>query len=243
MEVVYRCTVEGCKTLPSRYGICEFHKWERYRRNVVDRVRKKEIKKMTVVQLRLEKRKNREEKWKATVDKRLGRLEEMFNMYKEGKTLKAIGDVYGVTPERIRQQINQFPDYGKYTKVHRKNPSKYKEYQCTNCKKTILRLISRFGNQKRHYCDQSCEMIWHKKHERTPAEERAFNTARTKSYYHRVLKHSAAFKEKTRLRNIIYSNRRKEQEKRLLEEKRLQLEEKLKENPKLQSMFKKHKNG
>lgn len=129
-----------------------------------------------------------------------------------GETLESIGDIYGVSRERIRQVLKMyFPDI-KFPKQHhpatlsRVEKKCFRE-SCTNIMSGLNSYVSRHP-----YCSRQCYLINTGKNivnisSMTKEEFRVFNNNRCKNYYHRVLKHKPDFQKKVKEYNRLASEK------------------------------------
>lgn len=223
MAVVEKCTISGCEFPVGRHGLCQFHKWDKYRADIAKEFESK--------------RKTREDNWKETAEKRVERSEGMFELYKNGKTLDEVGKAYGVSRERVRQCICHFPEYDKYGK---KRATPREDVTCKNCKQIFKVLRSTRKNAM--FCDKSCRILFSKKHKRSLKEQKEIRNKYAKLYYQRVLKNDPSFKEKLKERNKHVSQKRKLQKQQKREELLRALEDTINRNPKLSDIIRSIKN-
>lgn len=222
------CKAEGCNLSPIHSGLCEFHKWARYRETVLEKVEAKRIKmekKLAgVAEVKLKKA---FEKSVNVTHKRI------YDLYKEGKTLREVGDMMGITGERVRQIVSKVPGY-----VRNKYSPEIIMSKCKECGKDVG---TKKGHRIRTYCNRDCFRIYKDKHKPTLEEKRAAWNIRTKAYYHNVIKNRPDYHERLRIQNAKYKAKQDEW-KRLRREKNMKkLSEILEKKPWLTAFHKPRK--
>lgn len=118
------------------------------------------------------------------------RAAEMTRLIREEKlTLQEIGARFKISRERVRQIL---ATHGVWERTGNR-PAKVYTFICPQCK-------TEFQRKRRHvkYCSKKCHYLFLEKdrpHRRDYATQKEYNNARTKWYYHNVLKHRPDFKE------------------------------------------------
>jgi hypothetical protein len=216
MKAIRKCRKERCNIEPIHSGLCEFHKWQRYRENVLAKAEERKKKVDQVLRQKLEKsNKNISisisniDYFKASRQMKLfnkeqrmelkrRKVEQVFYLYFQGKTMDQIAKTYQITRERIRQLLICHPQWSQIE--HRNGVLSHRRpyIYCGQCGKSVQKL-----SHKQKFCNRECRKNWHRDHKviLSPAEIRKLNNERTKNYYHRVLKHKPEFKEKVKIWN------------------------------------------
>lgn len=92
----------------------------------------------------------------------LGRATELFELYKSGMTLDKVGQVAGITRERVRQIITQFfPDEVKviaYAHIHKNPVTREVELICKQCGEKFIHIRKTLRhNSIVKYCSLECK--------------------------------------------------------------------------------------
>ncbi len=95
----------------------------------------------------------------ATIYERNERARIMFGLYLKGKTLNQVGDIYGVTRERVRQVISEFPDYKEHREKFGNNvehPAEFIKKQCPTCFRGFSIPVYDENQKNKNYCSRRC---------------------------------------------------------------------------------------
>lgn len=135
------------------------------------------------------------------------RNDNMLDLYNKGHTLQAVGNMYGLTRERVRQLLNETGKYHKHVAAIYKFTS-----TCKTCRESFTVETRSSKSIRRIFCSRDCQ----NNYERTPEEvanSKAKRAERNRKnayrIYHEVIKKRPDFKEITSERNRKYRLKKK----------------------------------
>lgn len=116
-------------------------------------------------------------------------------------TLEMVGKRYGISRERVRQILRDYPEYMS-SPSNMEHPKVKTKRECPECKKSFYR----WSFLKQVFCSRDCWLAYNRARKRSPEESRDIKRKYAIWYYHNIVK------SKSNWREIIAERNRKAKE-------------------------------